>query len=161
MSDRRVPTICAVSVCIRRVVALRLVESRREGGQTSLDVGLQLLAQLGGPLLHRLGHLVEVGDHPGRLLVEAAQVGVERFDPADEAGLVVADLLQDRTCDVLHHAGQVGVHVVEAARRARLRFAEPSVDGLAHRVLELLVASVRLLDGGRQRLQLLAEGLDA
>ena len=99
-------------------VALRLVESRREGGQASFDVGLQLLAQLGGPLLHRLGHLVEVGDHPGRLLVEAAQVGVEGFDPADEAGLVVADLLQGRTCDVLHHAGEVGVHVVEAALRA-------------------------------------------
>ena len=38
-------------------------------------------------------------------------------------------------------------------------FAEPGVDGLAHRVLELLVAGVRLLDGGRQRLQLLAKGL--
>ena len=130
-----------------------------ERRQPSLDVGLQLLAQLGGALLHRLGHLVEVGDHPGRLLVERrrleSRASILRTRPVWSSRISC----RAGRGDVLHHAGEVGVHVVEAALRARLRFPQPSVDRLAHRVLELLVAGVRLLDGGRQRLQLLAKGL--
>ena len=60
------------------------------------DVGLERLAQLVLAQLHALADVVEVGDHAGRLLVELAQVGVERVDLAGSTPLLVAHLLHQR-----------------------------------------------------------------
>ena len=60
------------------------------------DVDLERLAQLVLARLHALADVIEVGDHASRLLVELAQVGVERVDLADQGLLLVAHLLHQR-----------------------------------------------------------------
>ena len=106
-------------------------------------LGLDRLGDLDLAGLDLLGRLVEVGDHPGRLLVEAAQVRVEPLDAAAQRLVLLAQVGQHRAGRLGHHALEAGRHVVEAAGLAAL--------GVEQALLELRLDGVDLRRGRLRR----------
>ncbi len=120
------------------------------------------------PRLGGAGDVVEVGDHAGGLVVELAQVLVERAELVLERLLAVLDLLDDRTgcrldggrqADVrlVDDATDAGVHLLVPTLVQRGELGEALLEGALDLGLECRVARAGPLDGRCEIAELVLE----
>ena len=145
-----------------------LVDPGDQSAEADVDVVDDLCRHFVHPRLGGAGDVVEVGDHARRLVVELAQVLVERAELVLEGLLAVLDLLDDRTRRRLDGSRQADVRFVDDATDAGVHLLVPTLvqrgelgealfEGALDLGLECRVAGAGPLDGGGEIAELVLE----
>ena len=108
------------------------------------NIDLERCVEFGLANLEGLRHLVEIGHHASRLLVELAQVGVEPVDTLHQRVLTIAQICDQWPGCLLNQAIERSGDVVEATRLARLGVIEALFDGGSNTIRVPLGAGLKM-----------------